>query len=135
MKEVGMKVWLGFLIGLFVMAGMVSCSHKTKEADLEGRISAANSEGRVVMLELGSEGCIACEKMKPVMKKLRQQFSDKLEVIFVDVRKDNAASRKYGIMLIPTQVFLDKSGKEFYRHVGYFSYEEIVGMLKKRKIL
>ncbi len=81
MKEISTKVWLGFLIPLFVMVGLVSCSHKTKEADLDGRISAANSEGKVVMLELGSEGCIPCEKMKPVMKKLKDEHGGKIEVM------------------------------------------------------
>jgi thioredoxin 1 len=33
--------------------------------------------------------------------------------------------------MIPTQVFLDKNGKEFHRHVGYYAYDEIMPVLKK----
>ncbi len=36
--------------------------------------------------------------------------------------------------MIPVQVFLDKSGGEFHRHIGFYPYEEIEGMLKKTGI-
>ena len=83
------------------------------------------------MLELGSVGCIPCEQMKPVMEKLRTNYKGKLEVIFVDVRKDKETGRKFGVTMIPTQVFLDKNGKEFHRHMGFYGYEEIAPVLKK----
>ncbi len=86
------------------------------------------------MLELGSVGCIPCEQMKPVMEKLRANYKGKLEVIFVDVRKDRENGRRFGVAMIPTQVFLDRSGKEFHRHIGFYGYEEIVPVLKKAGI-
>ena len=46
------------------------------------------------MLELGSVGCIPCEQMKPVMEKLRTDYKGRLEVIFVDVRKEKETSKK-----------------------------------------
>ena len=33
--------------------------------------------------------------------------------------------------MIPTQVFLDKNGREFHRHMGFYGYEEIAPVLKK----
>jgi thioredoxin 1 len=33
--------------------------------------------------------------------------------------------KKYGIDLIPTQVFLDANGKELMRHQGFYPEEEI----------
>jgi thioredoxin 1 len=84
------------------------------------------------MLELGSVGCISCEQMKPVMARLSDAYKGKMEVIFVDVREDRTTARKFGVFVIPVQVFLNKKGKEFHRHIGFYSYEEIVPMLKKR---
>jgi thioredoxin 1 len=84
------------------------------------------------MLELGSVGCIPCEQMKPVMEKLRSTYHKNLEVIFVDVRVDNKTGRRFNVRMIPTQVFLDKNGKEFHRHIGYYGYDEIVPVLKKQ---
>ena len=84
------------------------------------------------MLELGSVGCIPCEQMKPVMEKLKNNYKGKLEVLFVDVRKDRETSHRFGVFAIPTQVFLDKKGKEFHRHMGFYSYQKIATILKKQ---
>jgi thioredoxin 1 len=61
-------------------------------------------------------------------------FPDRVQVIFYDVWKDQAPAEKYGIQLIPTQVFLDQKGKEIARHVGLFPKEEILELLKKNGI-
>lgn len=97
-------------------------------------LNNAKKDGKAVMLELGSVGCIPCEKMKPVMEKLRTSYKGKLEVFFVDVKKDHDTARRFGAYVIPTQVFLDKKGKEFHRHIGFYGYEEIVPILKKAGI-
>jgi thioredoxin 1 len=113
------------IMGLLVMAGVV-------QADaLDTALVTAKAEGRFVMLELGSVGCIPCEQMKPVMARLSEAYKGKLDVIFVDVKKDHAAGRTYGVYMIPVQVFLDKKGKEFHRHVGFYAYDEIASVLKK----
>ncbi len=118
------RVIVAVLVSIFV----ASCS---SASDLDVALNKAKAEGRIVMLELGSVGCIPCENMKPVMAKLSDTYKGKLDVIFIDVKKDQTTGRRFGVYMIPVQVFLDKSGKEFHRHVGFYSYEEIAGMLKK----
>jgi thioredoxin 1 len=113
---------------LLLIVSLTGCSNASGIDDL---LSNAKKEGKVVMLELGSVGCIPCEQMKPVMQKLSDNYKGKLEVIFIDVREDRNNGRRFGVSMIPTQVFLDREGKEFYRHIGYFGYEEIVPVLKK----
>jgi thioredoxin 1 len=110
---------------------LLSWSSCSSAADIDDSLNKAKAEGKIVMLELGSVGCIPCEQMKPVMQKLRETYTDKLEVIFIDVRVDNKTGRRFGANMIPTQVFLNKTGKEFHRHVGFYSYEEIAPILKK----
>lgn len=119
-----------FLVVLTFLA-LSGCSNAS---EVDNVLSNAKKEGKVVMLELGSVGCIPCEQMKPVMQKLSDNYKGKLEVFFVDVRKDKDTAKKFGVYVIPTQVFLDKYGKEFHRHVGFYAYEEIVPVLKKAGI-
>ncbi|MBN1349439.1 thioredoxin family protein [candidate division KSB1 bacterium] len=90
-----------------------------------------NKIPKVTFFELGSVSCIPCKMMQPVMKAIEEEFGDQIEVVFHDVRKDPATGKKYGIRVIPTQVFLDESGKEFFRHQGYFPKEEIEKLLVK----
>jgi thioredoxin 1 len=121
---------------LFIFIALISLvlSGCSQEADINDALNNAKKEGRMVMLELGSLGCRPCEQMKPVMEKLRTNYGGKLEVFFVDVRKDRDTAQKFGVYVIPTQVFLDKNGKEFHRHMGFYGYEEIVPVLKKAGI-
>ena len=100
-------------------------------AKIDDVLNKAKKEGKIVMLELGSVGCIPCEQMKPVMEKMRTNYKGNLEVLFIDVWKYHENARRFGVTVIPTQVFLDKNGKEFHRHIGFYPYEEIVPILKK----
>jgi thioredoxin 1 len=124
-----MKTWRTPLIVFAIMLFSAGCSQAD---DIDSVLAQAKKNGSAVMLELGSVGCIPCEQMKPVMQKLRDSYKGKLEVIFIDVRQDNKTGRRFGVHMIPTQVFLDKQGKEFHRHVGYYSFEEIAPVLKKQ---
>jgi len=126
-----MKKGLTILIVLMTFCSLAGAGHATGIDDV---LNNARKDGKAVMLELGSVGCIPCEKMKPVMEKLRMSYNGKLDVIFIDVRKDRDAAQKFGVYVIPTQVFLDKSGKEFHRHVGFYGYQEIVPVLKRAGI-
>jgi thioredoxin 1 len=101
---------------------------------VDDTLNNARKQGKVVMLEIGSVGCIPCDKMKLVMDRLRTDYKGKLEVVFIDVRSDKENQRRFGATVIPTQVFLDKEGKEFHRHIGYYSFEEIAPVLKKQGI-
>jgi thioredoxin len=122
------------LVALFVMVATFLLYGWSSAAGIDAALDNAGKEGKAVMLELGSVGCSPCEQMKPVMEKLRTNYKNRLEVLFVDVRKDGDTGRRFRVFVIPTQVFLDKKGKEFYRHIGYFPYQEIVPVLKKAGI-
>jgi thioredoxin 1 len=90
----------------------------------------------VTFLELGSVKCVPCRKMQPVMKAIEEKYAGRVRVIFHDVWTDSGrtAAEGYDISLIPTQVFLDAEGKEFFRHEGYFPEEEIHKLLQKQGV-
>ena len=120
-----LRTSLSVLIGILLLSG---CS---QASDIDSVLAQAKKDGKVVMLELGSVGCIPCEQMKPVMDKLTQTYKEKLDVIFIDVKKDHDTASRFGVYMIPVQVFLDKTGKEFHRHIGFYAYDEITPVLKK----
>ena len=124
---------LAILLSLALIA-LTGCSKRqaSSQADLDNLLENAKKDGKIVMLELGSVGCIPCENMKPVMERLRKNYGSKLEVIFVDVKEQRQIGTRYGVYMIPVQVFLDREGKEFYRHVGFFPYEEIPSVIEEQ---
>lgn len=119
---------------LFAFMGILFVFQCAQAASLDDTLARAKEEGKAVMLELGSVGCIPCEQMKPVMAKLSDNYKGKLDVIFIDVKKNRDVARRFGVYMIPVQVYLDRNGKEFHRHIGFYPYEEIVPMLKKAGI-
>ncbi|MBP1658479.1 MAG: trxA [Bacteroidetes bacterium] len=88
----------------------------------------------VTFVELGSVKCIPCQRMQPVMSSVEKKYGDQLSVVFHDVWKSDQRqyAEKYEIRVIPTQVFLDKDGKEFFRHEGFFPETEIDKLLQKQ---
>ncbi len=64
--------------------------------------------------------------MAPILVELRTEYAGRLEVVFIDVWKDQARSQEYGIRVIPTQIFYGADGKELMRHEGFFAKEEIL---------
>jgi thioredoxin 1 len=91
---------------------------------------------KVTFVELGSVRCIPCQKMQPVMKSIGEKYAGQVKVVFYDVwtPAGQPYAVKYGIEAIPTQVFLDKNGKEYFRHEGYFPEEELVKVLKQKGV-
>ena len=104
------------------------------EVLVTNRLDVDFSKYMVTFIELGADRCIPCKKMQPIMKEIAAAFPDRVQVVFYDVWKDPAPAEKYGIQLIPTQVFLDQNGKEIARHVGLYPKEEIIELLKKHGV-
>ena len=88
-------------------------------------------KGLPVMLDLGSDQCIPCKMMAPILEELKTDYAEKLSVHFLDVRKLPVLSKLYNIKLIPTQIFYDSSGKELFRHEGFYAKEDIIAKWKE----
>ena len=78
-------------------------------------------------LEFGSVGCHSCRQMEDVMETVKQEYGSRVNVVFVNVslKKNRDFVDYFGIATIPTQVLLDKNGKEFFRHSGFLSAEDL----------
>ena len=83
------------------------------------------------LVDLGAGKCIPCKMMAPILEELKKEYAGSLEVVFIDVWQDRSAGEKYGIQLIPTQIFYDSSGKELFRHEGFFAKEDILAKWKE----
>lgn len=83
------------------------------------------------MVDLGAGKCIPCKMMKPILDELRRDFANQFVTEFIDVWENPDAGKKYGIEIIPTQVFYDADGKELFRHAGFYGKEDILGKWKE----
>lgn len=77
------------------------------------------SEGKLMMVDFWAEWCGPCQMLGPVMEDLAVQYEGKALVAKVNVDEEPELARRFGVMNIPTVVFL-KQGREFDRKVGAF---------------
>ncbi len=83
------------------------------------------------LVDVGAGKCIPCKMMAPILEELKQEFAGRLRIDFVDVWVNPDAGEPYKIAMIPTQIFYDGTGKELFRHVGFFGKEDILGKWKE----
>ncbi|MFA5849450.1 MAG: thioredoxin domain-containing protein [Bacteroidales bacterium] len=78
-------------------------------------------------LEFGAKGCSACKRMEGVMEEIKTAYTNRVNVNFINVRlpENQKIMEYFGVVVIPTQVLLDKDGKEYFRHSGFFAAEDL----------
>lgn len=94
-------------------------------------VDKARASGKPSLVDFGSVGCIPCDMMAPILDKLKGKYDGKVNVLFVHVKEKPILAGRYGVRTIPVQVFFDKSGKEVFRHTGFFAEEEIEGQFSQ----
>lgn len=137
-KLVGGLAILAVLTLIFLACGegSVWAQDKTVKTETKQKVTAAKPSAfkpLVTFVEIGSVNCIPCRAMQPIMNAVEKEYKGQVKIVFHDVwtPKGKEDAMKYNIRVIPTQVFLDKDGKEFFRHEGYFPKEHVVEVLKK----
>jgi len=93
--------------------------------------SASKSKTLPRLLDLGAGKCMACKMMAPILDELREEYRGRLDVEVIDVWKDPAAGDKFGIRIIPTQIFFGPDGRERWRHTGFISKSDILAKWKE----
>lgn len=97
----------------------------------EGKQQTAPTKSLPLLIDIGAKQCIPCKMMAPILEDLQKNYSDSVKVEFIDVWENRSAAQKYGIRAIPTQIFYNASGKELYRHMGFMSKEQIIGVFRE----
>jgi thioredoxin 1 len=92
---------------------------------LDNPVDQARSSGKPTLVEFGATGCTACDLMQPILGKLKEKFSGKMNVVFIHIQHNPNLAFRYRINLIPVQAFFDKTGKEVFRHMGFLPQSEI----------
>ena len=136
-----MKLFIGAIVAMMLTTtgsvaqdcGKCPLSSSCESAESDAVVKAQAKlmvQKQITFIEIGSVTCIPCQKMQPVMKAIEQKYGQQIKVIFHDVKKDRTIGEKYGIRLIPTQIFIDDTGKEIFRHEGFFPEAAIDKLLQ-----
>jgi thioredoxin 1 len=118
------------ILALAVVLGLcgVSCS-----ANEPSGVPDVPVKGKVTMVDVGAKECVPCKMMAPIMEELEKEYHDtgRAAIFFIDVWKHRDKAQRFGLRVIPTQIFYDKEGREVMRHEGFMDKKSIVAVLQK----
>ena len=69
--------------------------------------------GLPAVIDFGSDSCVPCRQMAPVLETLNAEWRGKAVVQFMDVWKYKDGVENFPLQVIPTQVFFRADGKPF----------------------
>ena len=69
--------------------------------------------GIPTVIDFGSDSCIPCKEMAPVLERLNAQWQGVAAVQFMDVWKYTEGVSDFPVQVIPTQIFFTAEGKPF----------------------
>lgn len=96
------------------------------EVAMNDPIVAARASAKPSLVNFGTDNCPSCQKMVATREALIEKYSDQLNVVYVQVNKEQILASKYGVKSIPYLLFFDKEGNEAKSHNGVMSEEEIM---------
>jgi thioredoxin 1 len=94
-------------------------------------VSPAAPAAKPTIYEFGSKLCPVCARNAVVLKEVGTKYRGQILLRFLYIDEDEPLFRKYGVTFVPTQVFLDASGKMVFRHDGPISRKELITKLKE----
>ena len=95
-----------------------------KTAEFDAAVAAAP----LAMVDFWADWCGPCKMLSPVIESIGGQYEGKVLVGKVNVDEEPELARRFGVMSIPTVVFL-KNGQEFDRKVGVMPAQAFTSVL------
>ncbi len=122
------------LFAILIVALVTACSELDTDPNASRLASfsleKALANGKPTLAEFGWRECIPCKEMKPILEELDEEYKGKLNVVIVEIPFNEDLAEKYGIKVMPVQIFFDSKGKEVVRHAGFLPKEQIIPQLE-----
>jgi len=93
-------------------------------------VNQSLSSGKPTLIDFGLRTCPVCKKMAPYLESLANEYRGRANILFIDVRSDQATAQKFRVQMLPTQIFINPQGKEIQRHTGFMDKQGIINGLK-----
>lgn len=94
-------------------------------------LDKARANGKPTLAVFSAKSCCGPDKMLPVINAVRKKYDEKINTVYIEPRREQVLASRYGIRSIPSQIFYENNGKEFYRHSGFLSDKGISDKLSE----
>lgn len=110
---------------LFILAVFACQAEAVRGQDL------APPPGKPTIIEFARPNCPVCKAMENILLEVKIRSGGRWELRFAFIEPDEYLFKRFGVTIVPTQVFLDAAGREVYRHEGLMSKEELLRKLRE----
>ncbi|MFW5730508.1 MAG: thioredoxin family protein [Desulfonatronovibrionaceae bacterium] len=118
-----------FIGAVFAIMFLYTAQQQKQEEASRQSLPEIPSPDTVTFVNLGSDSCVPCQIMEPVIQELQADYQGQALITYVDIDIHPEQGRRYGIKTIPTQIFFNHQGREVLRHQGIMDRESIVEIL------
>ena len=139
-----MKTWIRSLIPglfsamIFVVAGCSSKPHVHWTAYTPEEMSEALKPGQPTFVYFYAAWCGPCMQLKErtftdsrVIVALEPYHRIKVDMSYIRSPKIQKISDEFGIPGLPTLILFDPSGKSYFKHSGFVTADQLLGVLEK----
>jgi thioredoxin 1 len=95
---------------------------KVDEATFQNEVLSSDEP---VLVDFSAVWCQPCKMLDPVVKQLAGEWDGKVKVVKIDADENQNLVMKYGVMGIPTLLFM-KGGEVKERVTGYMPKEKLI---------
>jgi len=91
-----------------------------------------NDSYNYTLIEFAASGCVSCNKMKKVVDEIATENDRHINVLTFMMTEPRGLQwgKYYGVVMIPTQIILNREGMEVFRHTGFISKDELMRILE-----
>lgn len=94
-------------------------------------LDKARGNGKQTLAVFSAKSCCGPDKMQPVINAVRKKYDDKINIVYIEPRREQVLASRYGVRSVPTVIFYTDAGREFYRHSGFVSEQNIVEKMSR----
>ncbi|GAA5521388.1 thioredoxin [Aliifodinibius salicampi] len=84
-----------------------------------------------VLVDFYADWCGPCKMMSPILKKLKNEMGDKLNIIKIDTEKNADAAIKYQVRGVPTLILFHK-GRILWQQSGVVQLHQLKQVLNQK---
>lgn len=122
------------IVGAIIIVAIIAVlpTLKNNSIDIDILLEQSIKENKLLLLELSSTTCSTCRRMQPYLQQIEEEYADKIIIKTIDIVAKTDIAKRFKVNAIPTQIFIDRKGNEYFKHVGYMTKNELLEIFRQK---